>query len=529
MKTFTTEGVCYPELNYMVDTSDRISEMKSLVDAGKYIVINRPRQFGKSTSLFLLEEALQKDCLVFSIDFQIGYVEMEKSSSGFLKGFFGLLLDCAMTNEEAPDGLADFLLACYNDKDEHSFVRLPSNVRTLCSLAKKPVVLIIDEVDRATDFSYFISLLSTLRALYLKRLKNITFKSVVLASVIDIKNLKVKIAPDSDVKLSPWNIAVNFNESLSFSIYDVSKMLDEYASDNSLVFDIAEASRRICEFTAGYPFMVSDICLRISSKVAKGADPKHAWSFGGVLSAACDLASSNSTLLESLMDKVKTISGLKQALYSILLHNETVSYNPYITALELGVRYGLLKTDGLGNVIVGNMIMETCIYNYFIDEMLEERRKGIKSSTAIRNVAASQFIEDGFLNMDSVIERFCRFYSEVYSEKSQKYLEKECCIIFLSFLRPIINGTGRYFIEAQTRDEHRTDVVVYYSGRIYVIELKIWKGQAYNAKGEKQLIDYLNHYELDKGYLLTFSFINDKKTGIAERVIGGKTLYEAIV
>jgi hypothetical protein len=153
----------------------------------------------------------------------------------------------------------------------------------------------------------------------------------------------------------------------------------------------------------------------------------------------------------------------------------------------------------------------------------------MKSSNAASDVAASQFIENGFLNMDAVIERFCRFYSEVYSEKSQRYLEKECCIIFLSFLRPIINGAGRYFIEAQTRDEHRTDVVVYYSSRIYVIELKIWKVQAYNAKGEKQLIDYLNHYELDKGYLLTLSFINDKKTGIVERSIDGKTLYEALV
>jgi hypothetical protein len=368
MKTFTTEGVCYPELNYMVDTSDRIATMKKLVEEGKYIVVNRPRQFGKTTSLLLLEEALSEDFLVFSVDFEIGYAEMEKSSSDFLKGFFGLLWDCALTNEKTPDGLAKFLLACYNNKDEHSFVRLPYIIRTICELAKKPVVLIIDEVDKATDFSCFISLLSTLRALYLKRMKNITFKSVVLASVIDIKNLKVKIAPGSDDKLSPWNIAVNFNESLSFSVDDVSKMLDEYASDNFVAFDIGKASRHICEFTAGYPFMVSDICLRISSKVANGADPADAWSFGGILSAACDLASSGSTLLESLMDKVKTISGLKEALYSILIHKEAINYNPDVSALELGVRYGLLKTDDLGRVIIRSIIIETRVYNYFVGQ-----------------------------------------------------------------------------------------------------------------------------------------------------------------
>ena len=41
------------------------------------------------------------------------------------------------------------------------------------------------------------------------------------------------------------------------------------------------------------------------------------------------------------------------------------------------------------------------------------------------------------------------------------------------YLRPIINGTGNYYIEARTRDLCRTDVIVDYNGEQYIIEMKI--------------------------------------------------------
>jgi hypothetical protein len=45
---FNTEGVCIPQLHYMVRLDDRLKEIKRLfVDRGKYFVINRGRQYGK--------------------------------------------------------------------------------------------------------------------------------------------------------------------------------------------------------------------------------------------------------------------------------------------------------------------------------------------------------------------------------------------------------------------------------------------------------------------------------------------------
>ena len=51
MKRFNTTAVCIPSKHYMVDLSERVREIKKLVDAGKYFTINRARQYGKTTPL----------------------------------------------------------------------------------------------------------------------------------------------------------------------------------------------------------------------------------------------------------------------------------------------------------------------------------------------------------------------------------------------------------------------------------------------------------------------------------------------
>ena len=105
------------------------------------------------------------------------------------------------------------------------------------------------------------------------------------------------------------------------------------------------------------------------------------------------------------------------------------------------------------------------------------------------------------------------------------------------YLRPIINGSGNYYIEAQTRDHNRTDVIVDYKSQRYIIEMKLWRGNAYNERGEKQLFDYLDYYKKDtgyllslkKGYMLSFNFNKKKETGIKEVLMDGKRIIEVVV
>ena len=102
---------------------------------------------------------------------------------------------------------------------------------------------------------------------------------------------------------------------------------------------------------------------------------------------------------------------------------------------------------------MANRIFETRLYNLFLSE---EELESAMSKMAKRD--QNQFIAEGKLDMVKVLEKFMEAYGRKF---------------FLLYLKPIINGTGNYYIEAQTRDAKRTDLVVDYLGEQFVIELKI--------------------------------------------------------
>ena len=60
MKKFNITGTCISERHYMADTGNKIRKMLEIVENGDYFVINRPRQYGKTTTLALLRRELSK-------------------------------------------------------------------------------------------------------------------------------------------------------------------------------------------------------------------------------------------------------------------------------------------------------------------------------------------------------------------------------------------------------------------------------------------------------------------------------------
>lgn len=96
-------------------------------------------------------------------------------------------------------------------------------------------------------------------------------------------------------------------------------------------------------------------------------------------------------------------------------------------------------------------------------------------------------------------------------------------------MKPIINGVGNYYMESRTRNQERIDLIIDYMGEQFVVEMKIWHGNAYHERGEEQLAGYLDDYHLQVGYLLRFSFNKKKEIGVKEVRIGGKVLIEAVV
>ena len=87
MKQFNTTAVCIPSKHYMVDLSERVREIRKLVDDGKYFAINRARQYGKTTTLAILANALKQDYDVLSLDFQKISAASFKTEEKFVQAF----------------------------------------------------------------------------------------------------------------------------------------------------------------------------------------------------------------------------------------------------------------------------------------------------------------------------------------------------------------------------------------------------------------------------------------------------------
>ena len=491
---FNVEGSCNPTDHYMVDLEDRLSRIKNLVDKGKYFSINRARQYGKTTTLDALAEYLQKEYLIIYLDFQMLTQEDFKSEAAFVSAFSREVLLSVSAESDIPNEVID-KLEQFSDENNQTgtlsllFVQLSK----WCAISENPIVLIIDEVDSATNNQVFLDFLSQLRGYYLHRKKRPTFRSVILAGVYDIKNLKRKIRDDEEHKRnSPWNIAATFDVDMSFSAQAIADMLRDYEQEHHTGMDTEQMANLIYDYTSGYPFLVSDLCKIIDENIAGSeqfAEHCDAWTKDGLLAAVKVILSEKNTLFESMINKLQDYRELRQMIYEILFQGVSIAYNPDSYAIDIGMMFGFL-TEENGTVKIANRIFETRFYNFFLSEEREKEPELYKIAVTDKN----KFIKNGSLDMKLILERFILGFSDIYGNQNEKFLEEDGRRYFLLFLRPIINGTGNYYIEAQTRDAGRTDVIVDYLGKQYIIELKIWHGEEYNRRGVEQLGDYLDAY-----------------------------------
>ncbi|MCD8019586.1 MAG: AAA-like domain-containing protein, partial [Clostridiales bacterium] len=186
-KTFNTEGYCDPEYNYMVDLTSRLIKIKTMVEHGKYFVINRGRQYGKTTTLIALEDNLQSEYVVISMDFQMLSSDDFASEKRFVAAFSREFLYAV---DDIPDHIKAKLQAYSSAEDLQATLSLLFKALTgFCGEMKKGVVLMIDEVDAASNNQVFLDFLAQLRAYYLKRRKIKTFQSLILEGVYDIRSL----------------------------------------------------------------------------------------------------------------------------------------------------------------------------------------------------------------------------------------------------------------------------------------------------------------------------------------------------
>ena len=116
---------------------------------------------------------------------------------------------------------------------------------------------------------------------------------------------------------------------------------------------------------------------------------------------------------------------------------------------------------------------------------------------------------DGRLNIEMVLHKFQEVIKEKYTEtkllENDHFLEEDLRILFLVFLKPILNGIGFCFKEVKTGEEKRIDVIIVFKDEKLLVELKMWRGVEYHKKGLTQLKKSMKLESVNKGYMLIMS------------------------
>ena len=495
LKEFNTEGLCVPDKHYMVNIEKKLFKIIKLVNRGKYFTINKARQFGKTTTLFLLNKKIESNYLVIRISFEgIGdkvFLDEKKFSNTFLQIIANEIDD----NKE----IKKFLINA--SKDVEDIVGLSMAITYFIKQSQRKVVLMIDEVDKSSNNQLFLSFLGMLRNKYLLRNEGMdnTFHSVILAGVHDVKTLKLKLRNDEEQKYnSPWNIATEFEVDMSFSDEEISTMLVDYVKEKNIKMDIKEISEKLYYYTSGYPFLVSRLCELIDKKIMK----ENNWSLEDVDSAVKLILNESNANFDEVIKNLENNKELYELVEEIIIHGNQKTFNIDNPIINIGTIFGILKKLN-EKVKIHNKIYEQRIYNYM--------------SSRLENISMSaynfqdNFIENKTLNMEKVLYKFQEFMKEQYSEQDTKFLERNGRLLLLAFIKPIINGKGFDFKEIQVSEEKRLDVVITYENKKYVLELKRWQGEEAHQKGIKQLCDYLDIVGLREGYLVIFDFTKNKK------------------
>jgi hypothetical protein len=327
-------------------------------------------------------------------------------------------------------------------------------------------------------------------------------------------------SPGESRENSPWNIAVDFDIDMSFSEKEIETMLVDYENEHHTGMNISEIAKEIRFYTSGYPYLVSRICLLIETELDRN------WTLTGVQDAIRLMLNEESTLFDDLIKKIEEKQELSYLLFDLTVGKITYPYNVDDPIMKLGLMFGFLsrRTDGLQ---IHNRIFETRITDYFVAKTMRKWREN-----NITQSPSNEIIKNNVFDMELCLTKFKEHYAEIYTDKDLNFLERDGKLIFLTYLKPLINNKGFYYIEPETRDHGKMDLVITFLNQQFILELKIWRGESAHQNAYEQLSKYLKSKNIDEGYLLSFDFRKkgDEKYAKEQWVEwDGKRLFDVVV
>lgn len=528
MRYFNTTGPVDCNKHYCLPPLERLAlaEVLTLIDQERYFVLHAPRQTGKTSALLALRDHLNNEgsyrCLYVNFEVAQGYRENVSEGMAVLLREIGEKSALTLGDPTAEAIAAEMI--------SQPAPSLSVFLSRWCSVADRPTILLIDEIDALVG-DLLISVLRQVRAGYPDRPRAFP-QSVILCGVRDVRDYRIRSAKGKDIITggSAFNIKAASLRLGDFSREETERLLQQHTYETGQVFD-QEALSAVWDLTQGQPWLVNALADETCFQMAEGRDRSRTVGAAMVMQAKENLIERRVTHLDQLADKLS--EERVRRVIEPMLRGDDLGGGVSTDDLQYTVDLGLVRLTSMGPQIAN------AIYREVIPRDL--------TNITQRNLESQQQTvwyvgPDGRLDMVKLLTAFQQFFrehSDVWVERFD-YREAGPQLLMQAFLQRIVNGGGRVEREYGL-GRKRTDLLVLWPiggtqgpdggtpVQRAVIELKVMHRSLETTLGEglAQTWDYADRCGADEAHLVIFDRIPGKSW--QERLFHYDEIYEGRV
>ncbi|MDM8528719.1 AAA-like domain-containing protein [Anaerolineales bacterium HSG24] len=498
MREFNTTGPCNPALHYTVMREALMEVGKEKVNKSKFFTIFAPRQSGKTTYFQLLLERLRDE------GYTAIWISFENLKKLTKERFYkALTIRLGRALAEQHNIKTDIAITDALDLSEFF-----ANIKTT------PIILIIDEFEGIPD-DVLSEVMHTFRQIYHQK-GSYRLHSLILVGVSTIAELVVGPA-------SPFNIADEL-EIEYFTRDEVDDLIGQYVTETGHCFD-ETVIKTIYENTHGQPGLVCALCNHLVTKVVP--DKNQPVTMGDFYPTLQFFLTKHIT--NNIINIVQKARQKRVFMLKLLFQPQPIPFSMYEPDIAWLHANGVVDdVDGYVDVLVP--LYKKVLITAFRPVINGEAEHYL---TTARDVLGDYITEDGTgLNVNALLKAYRAYIRRrgFRAFDTENLKEGACHYSLDGYINFFIERLeGQTYIEVPS-GRGRTDILIRYRQRTYIIEVKIFSDDSYFKKGKGQLAQYLKSEGLDEGYYVVFSKIHTEDDKLYdENIIEGKRIYTHII
>ncbi|WP_414521384.1 ATP-binding protein, partial [Umezakia ovalisporum] len=416
-KWFNTAGPCQPDIHYTLSTSERLPELRRLIEQRNYFVIHAPRQTSKTTAMLTLAQELTASgkytAVMVSAEVGSAFPHQPEVAEQSILGAWREAARFWLPKELEPLVWPNALPG----------QRINAALTAWAEASVRPLVVFIDEIDSLQNET-LITVLRQLRDGFPRRPQGFP-QCVALIGMRDVRDYKVDSGGTDRLNTSsPFNIKVRSLTLSNFTLEDVKSLYEEHTAATGQIFT-PEATEHAYYLTQGQPWLVNALAKEVTEYLAE--DVNIAITVDLINEAKDILIQRQDTHLDSLAERLR--EDRVKAIIEPILSGEELPNTP-----EDDRRYVL----DLGLVIrskEGGLKVANPIYQEVIPKVLAQ---GTQDSLPM--IQPSWLTPTGELNPQILLETFLDFWRQ-HGEplfKSTPYPEIAPHLVLMAFLHRVV-------------------------------------------------------------------------------------------